>query len=163
MTMSKNGTERTSYTLGLHYQLNEAARISELMARNFYKNYVRGSKSILELDEFKILSHILENPELSQSDIAKLVYKGKAHIGKILSEMEKKGYITRNISTHNNIMVKRTALTEMGEKLYHETDIAFKKLADDTLAEFSKEEIDIFLHLLDKFKTQMLARNEITF
>ena len=60
-------------------------------------------------------------------------------------------------------MVKRTALTEMGKKLYHETDIAFKKLADDTLAEFSKEEIDIFLHLLDKFKTQMLARNEITF
>ena len=115
------------------------------------------------MDEFKILSHILENPELSQSDIAKLVYKVKAHIGKILSEMEKKGYITRNISTHNNIMVKRTALTEMGEKLYHETDIAFKKLADDTLAEFSKEEIDIFLHLLDKFKTQMLARNEITF
>ena len=91
--MSKNGTERTSYTLGLHYQINEAARISELMARNFYKNYVRGSKSILELDEFKILSHILENPELSQSDIAKLVTKARLILAKFFQKWRKRAIL----------------------------------------------------------------------
>ena len=148
------------YVDNVFYKLDQTARVAELMARNYYKNYVT---SILDLDEFRILSHIIADPSLSQSDLAKLVYKGKAHIGKILNEMEQKGLITRTLSTHNNMMVKRTSLTEQGKKLYYETDEAFRQLGTKVLAEFSDKEIDDFLYLLDKLKNKILENNEIIF
>lgn len=161
--MAEDKTTNVPFIEGLPYKLAETARISELMARSYYKNYVKGVKSILELDEFRILSHIISNPDLSQSDISKLVYKGKAHVGKILTDMEQKGFITRILTTHNNMMVKQTALTEYGEKLYSETDEAFKQLAENVLADFTPDEIQEFLTLLDKFKSKMLENNDINF
>lgn len=162
MRMVKDRTKNVPYIEGLPYKLNETARISELTARNFYKNYVM-QKSILELDEFQLLSHIIYKPDLSQSDLAKLVYKGKAHIGKILTEMEEKGYITRSVSTHNNMMVKHTSLTEHGKKLYDETDDAFKQLGRVVMESFTDEEVDNFMYLLEKFKNRLLENNEIIF
>ena len=161
--MGKDRTKDVPFIEGLPYKLAETARISELMARNYYKNYVIGVKSILDLDEFRILSHILSDPDLSQSDISKLVYKGKAHVGKILSDMEQKGFITRILSTHNNMMVKRTALTELGKQLYNETNEAFRQLGTTVLDDFTDEEIENFLYLLNKFKNNMIERNEINF
>jgi len=158
--MVDNMKKKVAYTEGLHYLLNEAARISELAAREYYKHYVKG---ILELEEFKILSHILANPELSQSDIAKLVYKGKAHVGKILNEMERKDLITRNVCADGHMMVKRTALTEKGKKLYKESDEAFRKLAESTLDAFTDSEKDEFIYLLNKLKEQMLTKAKIVF
>lgn len=158
--MDKDRTKGIPFIEGLPFKLAETARISELMARNYYKNYVT---SILDLDEFSILSHIIADPSLSQSDLAKLVYKGKAHIGKILNEMEQKGLITRTVNTHNNMMVKRTALTEQGKKLYAETDEAFRQLGTKVLAEFSDKEMDDFLYLLEKLKNKILENNEIIF
>ena len=145
--MAKDRTKNVPFIEGLPYKLAETARISELMARSYYKNYV---KSILDLEEFIILSHILSNPDLSQSDLSKLVYKGKAHVGKILNDMEQKGYITRIVSTHNNMMIKRTSLTEQGKKLYDETNEAFRQLGKRVLAEFSDSEIEEFIYLLEK-------------
>lgn len=162
--MNKDRTKGIPFIEGLPFKLAETARISELMARNYYKNYVNGVKnSILDLEEFKILSHIIANPSLSQSDLAKLVYKGKAHVGKILTEMEQKGFITRTLSTRNNMMIKHTSLTEHGKKLYEETDEAFRQLGTKVLAEFTDEEIYDFLFLLDKLKNKMLEHNEIIF
>lgn len=158
--MNIDRTKDVPFIEALPYKLAETARISELMARNYYKNYV---KSILELDEFQILSHILSNPDLSQSDLSKLVYKGKAHIGKILSELEQKGFITRTITTHNNMMVKRTALTKKGMVVYEETNEAFRQLGNKVLAEFSEEEMENFIQLLDKLKNKILENSKIIF
>lgn len=151
------------YVGNVFYKLADTARVSELMARNYYKNYITGQKQMLELDEFKILSHILESPDLSQSDISRLVYKGKAHVGKILTEMEQKGYINRVLSTKNNIMVKHTVLTELGKQLYKNTDNKYREIALKTLETFSKAEIKDFTRLLDKLKDRMLENNKIIF
>ena len=158
--MAKDRTKNVPFIEGLPYKLAETARISELMARSYYKNYV---KSILDLEEFIILSHILSNPDLSQSDLSKLVYKGKAHVGKILNDMEQKGYITRIVGTHNNMMIKRTSLTEQGKKLYDETNEAFRQLGKRVLAEFSDSEIEEFIYLLEKLQEKMLQNSKIKF
>ena len=151
------------YVGNVFYKLSDTARVSELMARNYYKNFITGHEQMLELDEFKILSHILQNPELSQSDISKLVYKGKAHVGKILNEMEQKGYIKRVLSTNHNIMVKHTELTEFGEKLYKNTDEKYRKIALRTLKSFSIDEINELTRLLDKLREKILENNKIYF
>lgn len=88
--MDEKKIDNMPYVGNVFYKLGDTARVSELMARNYYKTYIDGNEQMLELDEFKILSHILDNSDLSQNDISKLVYKGKAHVGKILNSMEKK-------------------------------------------------------------------------
>lgn len=158
--MDDKNINNMPYVGNVFYKLSDTARVSELMARNYYKIFISGHEQMLELDEFKILSHILQNPKLSQSDIAKLVYKGKAHVGKILNVMEQKGYIKRVLSTNHNIMVKHTELTEFGKKLYKNTDEKYREIA---LKTFSVEEINELSRLLDELKEKMLENNKINF
>lgn len=161
--MDNKKIDNMPYVGNVFYKLGDTARVSELMARNYYKTYIDGNEQMLELDEFKILSHILENPDLSQNDISKLVYKGKAHVGKILNEMAQKGYIDRVLSTKNNIMVKHTVLTELGKQLYKNTDDKYREIALKTLKTFSEAEIADLIRLLDKLKNKMLENNKIYF
>lgn len=161
--MSDDSIKDTFVLDNLPFKLGQTARVCELLGRNYYKKYVKDKKSILELDEFFILSCILKNPSASQSDISKMVYKGKAHIGKILTAMEDKGYITRVLSLNNNIMIKCTCITDKGMKLYEETDRAFVSLAQNTLNIFTQKEMDTFSMLLDKYKTSLLEKFEILF
>lgn len=145
---------------GLPYNIEQTARVSYLMGKNYYKNVV---KSILDISEFTILSYILSNPDASQSDLSKLLYKGKAHIGKILNEMEAKGYIKRVAVTDNNIMKKLTKITPKGKKLYEDTHNVFRNLGEEILEDFSFEEIETFNRLLNKFREKILDNYEIDF
>lgn len=161
--MSKRENCTSSYVDNVFYKLDQTARVAELMARNCYKMYQDTDKPILDLDEFKILSHIMDDPNLSQSDIGKLVYKGKAHVGKILNELEKKNYIKRDLTTRNNIIIKHTVITEQGKDIYFYTDKRFKEINQNIKKLFSEEELKILKDLLDKLKTAMLNNNKISF
>ncbi len=161
--MSKRENCTSSYVDNVFYKLDQTARVAELMARNCYKMYQDTDKPILDLDEFKILSHIMDDPNLSQSDIGKLVYKGKAHVGKILNELEKKNYIKRDLTTRNNIIIKHTVITEQGKDIYFYTDERFKEINQNIKKLFSEEELKILKDLLDKLKTAMLNNNKISF
>lgn len=161
--MSKRENCTSSYVDNVFYKLDQTARVAELMARNCYKMYQDTDKPILDLDEFKILSHIMDDPNLSQSDIGKLVYKGKAHVGKILNELEKKNYIKRDLTTRNNIIIKHTVITAQGKDIYFYTDERFKEINQNIKKLFSEEELKILKDLLDKLKTAMLNNNKISF
>ncbi|MFR1672980.1 MAG: MarR family winged helix-turn-helix transcriptional regulator [Candidatus Gastranaerophilaceae bacterium] len=145
---------------GLPYNIEQTARISYLLGKSYYKNFV---KSILELSEFTIISYILANPDASQSDLSKLLFKGKAHIGKILNEMENKGYIKRVAVTDNNIMKKLTKITSKGKKLYEDTHNEFRNLGEKILEDFTLEEMETFHRLLNKYKASILNNFELDF
>ncbi len=161
--MDKGENFKIPYVDNVFYKLDQTARVAELMARNCYKMYQDTDKPILDLDEFKILSHIMDDPNLSQSDIGKLVYKGKAHVGKILNELEKKNYIERELTTRNNIIIKHTVITEQGKEIYFYTDEKFKEINQNIKKMFAEEELKTLKFLLDKLKTAMLNNNKISF
>lgn len=161
--MDKGENFKIPYVDNVFYKLDQTARVAELMARNCYKMYQDTDKPILDLDEFKILSHIMDDPNLSQSDIGKLVYKGKAHVGKILNELEKKNYIERDLTTRNNIIIKHTVITEKGKEIYFYTDEKFKEINQNIKKMFAEEELKTLKFLLDKLKTAMLNNNKISF
>lgn len=163
IVMCSESINNTFILDSLPFKLSQTARVAELLGRNYYKKYIKDKKSILEIDEFFILSFILKNPYASQSDISKMVYKGKAHIGKILASMEDKGYITRSLNINNNIMIKTPNITDKGMQLYRETDKAFIQLAKDTFSLFTDDEIKTLNKLLDKCKNSMLEKSEILF
>lgn len=145
---------------GLPFNIEKTARVSYLLGKSYYKDIV---KSRLELVEYTILSYIISNPGLSQSDLSKLLFKGKAHIGKILNDMEDKGYIKRIAASENNILKKITKITPKGKELYDKTHEVFKNLGEKVLEDFSKEEIETFNNLLNKYRTKILDNFEIEF
>ena len=145
---------------GLPFNIEKTARVSYLLGKSYYKDIV---KSRLELVEYTILSYIISTPGLSQSDLSKLLFKGKAHIGKILNDMEDKGYIKRIASSENNILKKITKITPKGKPLSHKTHEVFKNLGEKVLEDFSKEEIETFNNLLNKYRTKILDNFEIEF
>lgn len=148
------------YINNLPYVIMQTARVSYLLGKNYYKKVV---KTILELDEYTILSFLVSDPLMSQSDLSKAMYKGKAHIGKILNEMETKGYIKRVVGTSDNMMKKFTEITDLGSELYENTHETFRKLADEVLSIFTDEELETFLSLLDRYKDKITSTYEIDF
>lgn len=157
-----DSTNEIFFLDSLPFKLEQTARVGELLGRSYYKKYAN-KKNILELDEFVILSYIKENPNSSQAEISKKFLKGKAHIGKILNDMEQKGFILRSADIKNGIMVKRSIITKLGEKVYEETDNGYRILAQKTLGYLSEEEIKTFTYLLDKYRNILLNNFEINF
>jgi len=158
-----NSQYKEQYVENVFYKLGQTARVSELMARNYYKEYVKGAGFMLEPDEFKILAHIIEQPDMSQGDLSRILYKGKAHIGKILNEMESKNYIKRAVSSKNNVMIKHTTITDYGMELFVKSDIQFRQIAISVLDSFEDSEINELKRLLDKLKNNMLEKNKLYF
>lgn len=158
--MSGKSKSDILYIKNLPYVIMQTARVSYLLGKNYYKNVV---KTILELDEYTILSFLVSDPLMSQSDLSKAMYKGKAHIGKILNEMETKGYIKRIVGTSDNMMKKFTEITDLGAELYENTHETFRKLADEVLSIFTDEELETFLSLLDRYKDKITSTYEIDF
>ena len=160
--MVKN-TDNTYFLESVPFNLGQTARIGELIGRNYYKKHLKGKTNILELDEFVILSYLQKNPNASQAEISKFFFKGKAHIGKILNDMEQKGYITRTVKLENGIMIKHSAVTKLGEKIYAHTDDEFNIVAKKILSLLTEEEIEQFSELLNKYKEILLNNFEISF
>lgn len=63
-----------------------------------------------------MLDVLLSNPELCQRDLAKLILKDRANTGKLLDELEKKGFVKRKLSVKNNRPVKIVEITEDGKQ-----------------------------------------------
>ena len=58
---------------------------------------------------------------------------------------------------------KITKITPKGKELYDKTHEVFKNLGEKVLEDFSKEEIETFNNLLNKYRTKILDNFEIEF
>ena len=69
----------------LPYQIDFTANFNKSFRREFQSQYV---STEITPDEMTIFYCIYFNPHMSQSEMAKFLFKGKAHVGKILNDME---------------------------------------------------------------------------
>ena len=77
--------------------------------------------------EFCILDTIVRSPEISQIELARLLFKGRAHITQMLNSLEEKGLIYRANETKNGRQVRKTSLTDKGTQVYKSWNISFCK------------------------------------
>lgn len=68
--------------------------------------------------EFCVLDTIVRSPEISQIELARLLFKGRAHITQMLNSLEEKGFIKRSNKTKNGRQVRETSLTKSGHEIY---------------------------------------------
>lgn len=77
-------------------------------------------KTGISIEEYSVLDTLAAAQELCQRDLAKLILKDRANTGKLLDNLEKKGFVTRKLSIKNNRPVKLIEITESGKQKVEE-------------------------------------------
>ncbi len=98
------------YTDSIHYELEQTSRMMKMLTNQLFNKLDIN----VSLDEYITLDTVSVNVGICQRDLAKLILKDRANTGRILNELEQKGFITRFIDTKNNRLVKKMGITEGG-------------------------------------------------
>lgn len=106
--MTDNGIGH--YTDSIHYELEQTSRLMNMLTNQLFKKL----ELSITFDEYIALDTVSINAGICQRDLAKLILKDRANTGRILNELEQKGFITRFIDTKNNRLVKKMGITETG-------------------------------------------------
>ncbi len=94
----------------IFYQIELTAKYCKLLGAQVFEQFNIG----LTVEEYTILDTLLTQKELCQRDLAKLILKDRANTGKLLDNLEKKGFLTRKLSVKNNRPVKLIEITDAG-------------------------------------------------
>lgn len=116
--------------------------------QNELKNYN------VSLDQWIILSIIYQSEGSNQKKLAELSRTDRAAITRILNILEYKELIYRKNSYHD----KREFLiylTDKGNDLYRETSEIMSQNAQEIESIFSKSELEQFISLLDKLRSNL--------
>lgn len=149
-TGMKNNIERFKQLKdNLSYQIDYTSNFNKSFRREFQSKYINNQ---ITPDEFSILYALYFVPDISQSELATLLFKGKAHIGKILNDMESRGLLTRTADTKNNMIIKRNELTEKGKQIFLQGHKEFEKIKILAEKTFSNEEIAQFINFLKRYR-----------
>ena len=68
--------------------------------------------------ELCLLDTVVRSPDISQIELARLLFKGRAHITQMLNSLEAKGLITRLNEVKKGRKIRKTVLTEEGRRVY---------------------------------------------
>ncbi len=147
--MIKNNTKFTQLEDNLAFQIDYTANFNKSFRREFQLKYIGNE---VTPDEFAILYALTFEPDISQSELASLLFKGKAHVGKILNDMENRGLIVRIADTRNNIIIKRNKITPKGQEIFSRGHKEFEKIKTAMMREFSEEEKQQFITFLKKYR-----------
>lgn len=133
----------------LPYQIDYTANFNKSFRREFQTQYVCED---ITPDEMSILYCIYFSPKISQSEMAKFLFKGKAHIGKILNDMEARGLINRIADTKEHMMIKRNEITPKGLEILEKCHEESKKIRNKMESEFTQEDIHNFISYLKRYR-----------
>jgi DNA-binding MarR family transcriptional regulator len=80
------------------------------------------------------------------------MFKGKAHVGKILNDMEERGLVKRVADTRENIIIKRNEITPKGKEILKKGLVEINKIKKEIEKEFTKEDLDQFKDYLTRYR-----------
>ena len=148
--MKKNLRRFEHLEENLAYQIDYTSNFNKSFRREYQSKYINNK---ITPDEFSILYYIFFIPDISQSELASLLFKGKAHVGKILNDMEEMGLIKRTAETRGNIIIKRNELTKKGITIFNQGHKEFEKIKIIMDENFTKDELLQFINYLKKYRT----------
>ncbi|MBR2524898.1 MarR family transcriptional regulator [bacterium] len=127
----------TDFSKTVFYKIDQLSIYIQTLGKNFFE--IRNLD--LTPDEFGALNLIINNPNICQRDLAKLMLRDRVRTGRILTSLESKGYIERINGTKNNRLVRTLKITTSGKKLYDEQFNIMSQVFERILDKFSEEKM----------------------
>lgn len=147
--MKTNENKMPNLDNNLAFQIDYTANYNKSFRREFQAQFITECGTP---DEFAILYALHLNSNISQSELAKILFKGKAHVGKILNDMEERGLIKRIADTRDNMIIKKNEITPKGEEVFTKGNIQFSRVKNKIIEEYTIEEIQQFIKYLKKYR-----------
>lgn len=142
------------------FKLECTAKICERHFRNIFQRNL--SHLGITQGELSVLDTIVRSPNISQIELARLLYKGRAHITQMLNSLEEKGLIERSNETKNGRQIRRTSLTTKGEKTYKIICECFDQKFE-RMTTFFDGKSDDFIKFLEEIKEIITEGENVTF
>lgn len=139
------------YTDSIHYELEQTSRLMNMLTNQLFKKL---ELSII-FDEYIALDTVSINAGICQRDLAKLILKDRANTGRILNELEQKGFITRFIDTKNNRLVKKMGITETGLQELNSINNKIKTYLSGVTKRIPPEDVDKVRDILRAFRLEL--------
>lgn len=145
------------YTQSIFYDLEFTTKYIKRMGYNFCNelNMCIGPEEVLALDIIYL------NPGICQRDLAKKLLKDRAGTGRVLLQLESKGFVERFVDTKGNRLVRKMKLTESGKDMLKLATNKIEPYVKKIKKAFSEEDKNQLKNLLDKFR-RILAENVTT-
>ena len=131
----------------LAFQIDYTSNFNKSFRRAFHKKFMNSN---ISMDELAILFLINIRPDITQAALARYMFKGKAHVGKILNIMEEKGLIKRKYIEHSN--TTKNIITKKGNDILKQGQKDFKNIEKKTNEMFSLQELEQFFEYLKKYR-----------
>jgi DNA-binding MarR family transcriptional regulator len=112
-------------------------------------------------EEVLALDIIYLTPGICQRDLAKKLLKDRAGTGRVLLQLESKGFVERFVDTKGNRLVRKMKLTESGKDMLKLATNKIEPYVKKIKEAFSEEDKNQLKNLLDKFR-RILAENVTT-
>lgn len=137
------------YTESIFYELEFTAKYIKRMGYNYCNELDMdiGPEETLALDVIYL------NPGICQRDLAKKLLKDRAGTGRILLQLEAKGFVERFVDTKGNRLVRKMKLTPCGEEMLKLATEKFAPLARKINSSFSSEKERQLKTLLSEVRT----------
>jgi len=117
--------------------------------RKISQKNISGIVKDITIDQCLILMVLTRNANISQNEMAQLVFKDNASITRMIELMVKKEYLARTV--HNEDRRKYILeITEKGKKTIDLIDPVIKQNRETALHDFSEEEIVLLDKMLNK-------------
>ncbi|AOR38738.1 hypothetical protein BHV42_05725 [Candidatus Melainabacteria bacterium MEL.A1] len=147
--MTDNGIGH--YTDSIHYELEQTSRLMNMLTNQLFKKL----ELSITFDEYIALDTVSINAGICQRDLAKLILKDRANTGRILNELEQKGFITRFIDTKNNRLVKKMGITETGLQELNSINNKIKTYLSGVTKRIPPEDVDKVRDILRAFRLEL--------
>ena len=139
------------YTDTIQYELEQTARLMRKLALQLFDSL----KMELSVDECVALDTVSCNPNICQRDLSKLILKDRANTGRIISSLEEKELIERNVDTKNNRLVKKLNISEKGKEILQKISHKLKSYMENVTTTISHEEISKMRDILKVFRLNL--------
>lgn len=147
--MTDNGIGH--YTDSIHYELEQTSRLMNMLTNQLFKKL----ELSITFDEYIALDTVSINAGICQRDLAKLILKDRANTGRILNELEQKGFITRFIDTKNNRLVKKMGITETGLQELNSINNKIKTYLSGVTKRIPPGDVDKVRDILRAFRLEL--------
>ena len=122
----------------------------------------RGKQTGVYRSQHQILMMLSEHSNVSQKEIAKLLYVSTATIAVSVKKLEKAGYITRIVDKEDNRM-NQLCLTQKGKDMVGKSREYFHNVEIKMFQGFSDEDLNCMGQVLDRIYenlSQILVEND---
>ena len=141
-------SENKHYINSIYYKIEQTAKYCKYLGSQIFQKL----DMPIRLDEFAALDTISLYGEICQRDLAKLILKDRPATGRILNELEDKGYIKRFADKKNNRLVKKMTLTNDGKKVLEKATKLIKEYMNNLPEFLSIDDINNLENSIQKFR-----------